>query len=298
MLARAFFLDHPVRRQRQLFSTVPRVARTPDTVKELYRAQDQDNFFSLVTFVLGVFASVHYREFDGRDVVQHQKSTRLVGTTACKDTARKLARGWKHNTLLTIDPSLIREYLIDVTKVVRLTGTGFYTKINEFEHSTSALPLCSVKSIEFLDEGKITSNPFYVSPLSSEKLFELIYQEQLKFLQNLFSHGNKMSPEERQKALNAVINLYAELYEQQFGSHQNPYTMRIEELIQFINNPKFNSIFSDLNPDETLLEILTTQGDALFMENQKYKRLLGYEETDKLILASSEYYGRNSYSYD
>src|SRR5262249_23023095 len=129
MISRHFTLFHS-RQMKKSFHTNPDVIKTPKEISEFYRVQEPQSFFTFVTMILGIFASVQPKTLEGRDIVKHQKSTRFVGATHKKEIAKLLEEEWQRGSILTIDSKLLNGYTINVGATIKHCGTDFFTKIN------------------------------------------------------------------------------------------------------------------------------------------------------------------------
>ncbi|MDX1901117.1 MAG: hypothetical protein SFW66_03815 [Gammaproteobacteria bacterium] len=238
---------------------------------------------------------------NGKDVVRHQGSTELIGTTSKKETALKLSNSWKdRNAVLVINPKILQKTLIDVEATVKHVGSAFFTKIREDEHSLTLLPIFTIKEIDLIHHQSTIANPFYIEPTADVMNdLEAILELQIKFFEQLYLEGKRMSSSERQAALNIVINQIADFYQKNL-SNNNPFHMTAAQYQMRHGTDLSHQQLSRYPTTTTILEILTTDGDKLFMENKYYP--IGDQIIRDEIEKSNEENGyggcRHSYTYE
>lgn len=284
----------------RFFSKNRDIIPSPSNLTWLYRADNSRVFCTLATFVLGRFRSMHYKELQAQHIVDHQKSSRLVSTTSDQDTAYMLAASCNHDVVMNIKPEFVRDYLIDTARTVERAGTDFYTKIPEFEHDVTLLPMCTISSLNFIPEGVALDNPLYVEPTpEAMSQYKPIYEAQLEFLELLFNENTRLSSEQRQNALNPIIEMNDAFYKKTLGAG-NPYDMTPQQFTACSNHlmGKMVSGVPQYDPDMTLKEILHKDGDRLLMNVEEYKILLTAKNKFDLYDEERHIYGRSSYQYE
>jgi len=245
-------------------------------VEKLFRVQDAKHLFNIEVLLLGLYGSIQYKHLQAKHVVEHQKSTKLVGMTASFSAAEKLMKSWRNNCncLLHIDSRLLQNEIIDTDKTVKQHGTSFFTKYAEHENSVLALPLCVIEDIELIDDGKVTKNPFYVAYKPDVQLqFQEVYHSHLTFLQEMFYRGQELTHKQRQKYLINVIESYDDFYAR-FLKHDNPFAMNLEEYYQQFSHLVDNHSFLSESKRMTVKEFLLIKGSEFLSESQHFKRLL------------------------
>lgn len=257
----------------------------------------QIGLLELVFFRLGCLQAP-----SGKDVVKHQGSTKLIGTTGEYKTAQKLSQSWKdRNSIFEIDASLLDKRFIDVETTVKKVGTGFYTKIPEHEFALCLLPLASIKSIELHKLNQSIANPFYISPQNGAfESMRALVDEQFKFLENLYLQGQHLSASQRQRALQSILEQSDEIFQAHLGD-ANPYRLSLQQYLEHYGNPGKGLQLNPYSPHQSILSLLCTDGDALFMHCEHYKKLIGgkaaYDRIEK-INQEHGYGDRYSYSFD
>lgn len=268
-----------------------------DTPSILYRVQNLNSFFNLMTFTLGIYSSTQ-RKIEKKDIIEHQKSAFLVGTTSSETSLNLLQDSWKIDGVLIIDPALIIDHIYNVNRIVKSVGTSFYTQINENERCMTILPVCTIKSIKFNKEN-IIDNPFYIAPVSENIIqeYQLAHLAHTNFLETLFDRGEEMTTEERQMELNNLICIYHDFYQNHLGDN-NPFAMTLAQLKEKFGNDYFDT--TSINSiNETVKELMMREGDKIFMMKDLYKKLLAGKRYESIKAQNEEYgYGsRNSYSW-
>ncbi len=317
--SRRFFSANPSKRSKRYNVYGPGVIPSP-TLENLYRVDEikfdsQGNQPATLRFNLFELFCFRFSNVQGlvmeKDVINHRGSTTLIGTTSCKKTALALKKSWcegkgsRKNAILDIEPIFIQDILIDVKAIIERTGTSFYTKIeNEHEHSLTILPISVIKNITLTKNGQTVINPLYIEPTPEvvEEFKEILHM-QLEFFSNLYEKGKSMTTNQRQAELTAIIERTAELYQGKLGE-ANPYNM---SLIQFFDrygssDNLSKELLSKNVSTKTLLDVLRSSGDELFMKNTHYAQLLSKKVTKEAIERANEENGysstRYSYSFD
>ncbi|VEG91376.1 hypothetical protein [Legionella spiritensis] len=304
-----FFSNH---RAMSHWSHGPGVASSPQ-VEKLYRVDNvcissqinrpamlHFNFLELLYFrMAGIQGTVM-----SRDVIHHQGSTRLIGTTSRHESALKLAKSWSsRNAILLLNPRLVQKQLIDVDATVKQTGTGFFTKISEFEHALTVLPVSAIKEVTLIQNGQTIANPLYIEPTHDVvEEFQTIFMTQMKFLERLYLEGKIMTASQRQLELKTVIEQTAEFFQARLGG-ENPFAMTLAQYYErYGHGDRSDTPSSKYSSATTVLEMLRVDGDELFMQNGHYRQLLGQKEIREAIERANEENGygsaRHSYSFD
>ena len=272
-------------------------------ITTLYRIQNLNNFFNLQTVVLGVYSSSQ-RTILSEDVVEHQKSAFLVGSTTSEEVVNQLQQKWNSNGILTINPAFIMDHLIDVNKIINSVRSSYFTEINEHEQCMTTLPICAVKSIKFVNENKSMDNPFYIDPASQNVIaeYKIVYQVHKQFLEALYESGETMSKEARQSELAKLVNIYDDFYQKYLGNN-NPLAMTVTQLKSIFGESYFDKALNQSLNDqtnETIKDLIMREGDNLFSSKDEYKRLLSRKRTELIMQQNAEcgYGSRSSYSWD
>lgn len=284
----------------RFFSKSSDIVSSPPNLEWLYRAEESKKFFTISTFLLGRFADMHYKQLEAKYIVDHQKSSRLISTTSNKQVAYTLADRWQREVILEIDPAYIRNHLVDTNNTLRSFGTDFYTKMNEYEHTAALIPMCAIKSIDLIKQGIKITNPLFIKPTPVViREFSSLYEANLQFLELLFNENTKLSSEERQHALNLLIDMYSTFYEKTIPSN-NPFNMTVNQFRQYFTNSfgKVVDVLASYDPDMTINELMHKDGDRLLMSIAEYRILLTAKKRFDYYEEDRNYYGRSSYQYE
>jgi hypothetical protein len=270
------------------FHYQPGVAPSPDQLSNVFRVDSimYDTLkpkFSLfeLCFMFRV-AKKRQHPVTAENVVTHQISTELIGTTSSKDTAHQLAKVWpERNTILTIDTSFLRSLLIDVERTVMIARGSlefFQSKYLEKEHALTALPIYAVRSLELLHTPKheVMMNPLYMQPSSSNiaQVNETLSQ-QMSLVEKLFTSGKKMTSNEIQTLHNCVFELLDQLFQKNIGDN-NPFRMTVEQYQQCYGTDCSMQQLQSYTQSTLMIDVLTNDGHSLFMQNPRYSQLIKF----------------------
>ncbi|QDP72588.1 hypothetical protein FOG18_08490 [Legionella israelensis] len=302
-----FFTSHPSKQPHSFEQSV-----MPSSPEDLYRIDhikfnSYNNQPAILKFNLLQLVWYRIAKIQGtitpEDIVRHQGSTRLIGTTSSKESALKLSNSWRdhRNAILYVNPAFVQNQLIDVEAIVKQKGTGFYTKYSEHEHALTALPLSAVREIRLIQNGQTVVNPLYIesTPEVIEE-FQTILTKQLIFLARLYEEGKSMTSSQRQAELTVIVEQLAEFFHARLEG-ENPFNMTLLQFCDRYDSDNLSKQLSTYSTTMTVLELLKTSGDELFMKNHHYSKLLGQKELWKAIEHSNEengYSSRYSYSFD
>lgn len=276
------------------------IISSPADLAWLYRAEDSQAFFTLSTFFLGRFGRMHYQELHAKHILDHQKSSRLISSTSNKQIAYHLAKDWARDLILEIDAAYIRDHLVDTARTIQRFGTDYYTKIDEYEHNVTMVPLCAIKTIDLINQGVKIKNPLFVEPTpESIRQYQSIYKAHLNFLELLFHENIKLSSKERQNALSALIEINVAFYENTMPLN-NPFNMTLSQFREHFNRffEEAMSPLANYDPNRTMKEIMHQEGDRLLMSIEEYRMLLASKKMYDAFEEDRAYYGRSSYQYE
>lgn len=216
---------------------------SPD-VKELYRGFKEipHVMFQLSTLVLGIFCRKIPETISMAEIRLHKTSNMpgehyFVGMSEKEIIAKQLGNG----CLMTIDPTLLRNHIVDVHKTYKAHGLNLPGRMQqEAEYIAVAIPIFTMKSITLAD--KKMPNPFYIYIEENSQAAKTAFNE----LYTAYIHLLRLqqSTLDLKEALQHFLGLYFNFYEQ-FAT-VNPFKKTLQQLNT--EYPAFMQQFDAENP--------------------------------------------------
>jgi len=244
---------------------------TRHSIRELYRGFNElpDIFFKLPTLVAGVFCRYYPDCLSINEVAMHKtinkdNNFRFMGMSESKE----VSNGWGNSieTYITIDPTLFRDFIIDVHASYERNMRNFPGRMaREVEHIALGTLFCSIKSLTV--NGKTTLNPFYIVIDPENKYaiqkFKVIYTQYLNFLKGIYNQ--KTTPEENKLSVENHTKLYLAFYAEFCGTN-NPFHLTLSELKKIY--PDYMQLFINYN-DDLILQSTVLKGNqySIFKKN-------------------------------
>jgi hypothetical protein len=238
--------------------------KIPEAIFELYRGFNTvlPVMFGLPTVLTGIFGKTFPKVISIEEIRLH-KLTNLSNDYHMVSTSEdpQVARHWGQECFITIDPTLIRPFIVDVHEsyshhYVNLPGRMEH----ELEHVALAVPYCCVKKICI--KGEEIINPFYLAidhdNQEAIQVFHPIYREFIDLLRNKYTQP--FNEDEEKLALRHYVTAYLQFYNKYSGS-SNPFTQTFQELAEL--HPTFMTHFLTLNPQSERDGLM---GDAAMMK--------------------------------
>lgn len=191
------------------------VVLTSSEIALLYRGFPDipKTMFSLSTIALSLWghrltSTIGMEEIRLHKLSNLQNDAHMFSMTVDTDIAKR----WGKDNFITIDPSICRDYIIDVSKTYARHTLCYPARYAlEREHVSLAVLYCSIKSITI--GGKEIDNPFYlkISPdnQAALKAFKTLYLDYLDLLMTL----KDFSVDEAHERVRLFLDSYLGLYE-------------------------------------------------------------------------------------
>lgn len=210
-----------------------RMVRTSSDVDVLYRGLEDapTTLCHLSTIMLGIFGHrlpevVRMHQISQHKLTNLKNDAHMLSLT----TDRGIAADWGQNRFITIDPSLLRSYLIDVNKTSSYHQWNFPGRMEkEKEHVLLGVLSCNVKNIVVGD--KIIPNPFYIMIDETQEdvieSFKSLYLDYLCMLRKI--KEKKYHAESLKQMVSKFITAYLSFYDNYAGEN-NPFNKSIHQL--------------------------------------------------------------------
>lgn len=255
------------------------VKKIPDSILELHRGFEEipSLMFRFPSLLLGIFGKTFPEVVSMREIGWH-KLTNLSNDyhMVSMSTDPHLASVWGQGCSITIDPTLFRQYIVDVHESYYYQSLTLPGRMDrELEHAALGVPFCCIKTM--MIKGVEIDNPFYLAidndHQEAKQAFNAIYTQFITLLRNKYS--NERSDDEEQLALQDFVNTYLLFYEK-YGASKNPFNKTIQELLEL--HPAFMQRFLELNPQldqHTLMKDLAMMTAGNLFKEHDYTRSLG-----------------------
>ncbi|KGP62886.1 hypothetical protein EP47_07740 [Legionella norrlandica] len=246
------------------------IVKTSSAIVDLYRGLDNlpTVIFGLPTLLIGIFGKT-YPEVITIEQIKLHKLTNLSSDYHMVSMSQdpEVALDWGNGCFITIDPTLFRNFSVDVHATYRKNDLNLPGRMErETEHVALAVPYCSIKKITI--KNKEVTNPFYLAIPSNNQeaiqAFSNIYCQFVSLLRNKYTQ--KMSDNEEKLALQEYVKVYLQFYEEYSGT-DNPFNKTLQEIAEL--HPEFMGYFSQLNPQHAQSNLIKDiiACDNLFKEH-------------------------------
>lgn len=217
---------------------------TPKEVRELYRGFHHVSgvMFNLSTMIFGLFGHTLPQRVSMTEIKLHKVSNlsndaHMLGMSS--DEA--VAKDWGRNEYITVDPSLIRPFLVDVHATYSRHLYTFPARmLREKEHVGLAVLSCNVKTITLGEE--VIVNPFYINRNDAvEEIRDAYSTLYLDYLCLLRAIPEKKADRESLKELITVFVEGLLAFYETYSGDKNPFDKSISNLSE--THPLFMSHF-------------------------------------------------------
>lgn len=269
------------------------VEKIPEDIQELYRGfyPLRPVMFSLPTVLTGIFGQT-FPDVISIEEIRLHKLTNLSNDYHMVSMSQdsQVASDWGRTQYITVDPTLIRSFIVDVHESFRKHRITIPGRMNrESEHLALAVPYCCIKSISI--QGQVLSNPFYLAIADenqeAKQAFGRIYDQFITLLRDKYTQ--QTSDDEERLALRQFVTAYLQFYDQYTGSH-NPFNKTVRELTEL--HPAFMADFLTLNPEidrqHPLSDIAMMKAEHIFKEHE-YTRSLDASELSRPKVSTTIY---------
>lgn len=248
------------------------VEKTSPAIKTLYRGDEHlpEIIFLMPTLITGVFCQCFPEVIDMEQIRLH-KLTNLSNDFHMVSMSEdvQIASKWGRESVITIDPTLFSDYIVDVHASYRENNRTLPARMErEKEHIALAVPFCSIKKITI--HNKEFLNPFYLN-LSADNqeaiiAFDSLYCQLVSLLRKKYTQD--VDKKEEKRALRAYTEAYLAFYNQ-FGGSENPFNKSLSELSTLY--PEFAANFLNSNhitsQADVLNDLILSASENLFEEH-------------------------------